>query len=331
VTTITVETLQYWIPGRDTSLGDILTNSFGCYAGILCADVWRVVLVPSRRVARRLAIGWTLLWAVVLTASAALTHISLGNFSSWGVWRPEDLQHDYFNGKILSATAGGLEAPGKIDGTSEDVRRRLSTDSVVVEGSVAGAALTGLYSSIASVYNFRKESIFMLGQRRGSLVFSLRMKTADFGVRTPMIRLDSVFPRHRPTNIDTIRVAGGIIHRQLWIRAEDHGVVRERTLPLDAGLGWSYFLPFDYEYGTEAPWLTALWLAGLAAPALAWATRAGRATVLAVAASLALALLAIPFLARAHPTPWWEWAALAAGSLLGFALGSVTVRASPPA
>jgi hypothetical protein len=53
--------------------------------------------------------------------------------------------------------------------------------------------------------------------------------------------------------------------------------------------------------------------------------------VLAVAASLALALLAIPFLARAHPTPWWEWAALAAGSLLGFALGSVTVRASPPA
>jgi hypothetical protein len=220
------------------------------------------------------------------------------------VWRPEDLQQDYFNGKVLSATAGGLRAPNEMDGTSEDVRSRLSTDSVVVEGAVAGTALSGPYSSIASVYNFRKQPIFMLGQRRGSLVFSLRLRAADFGVRNPMIRLDSVFPRHRPARLDTIRVAGGVIHRQLWIRAEDHGVVRERTLPLDAGLGWSYFLPFDYEYGTEAPWLTALWLAGLSAPALAWAVRAGRATALAVAASLALALLVIPYAVRAHPTAW---------------------------
>ena len=34
VTTITVETLQLGIPGRDTSLGDIFTNSFGGLLGI---------------------------------------------------------------------------------------------------------------------------------------------------------------------------------------------------------------------------------------------------------------------------------------------------------
>src|SRR5450432_3811762 len=68
VTTITVELLQLVIPGRDTSLGDIITNSSGGLIGILCADIWRVVLIPSRRDATRLAIGWTLLWVLVLTA-----------------------------------------------------------------------------------------------------------------------------------------------------------------------------------------------------------------------------------------------------------------------
>ncbi|HLB09638.1 MAG TPA: VanZ family protein, partial [Gemmatimonadaceae bacterium] len=72
VTTITVETLQLVIPGRDTSLGDIFTNSFGGFLGILCADVWRVVVLPSRRAATRLAIGWTVLWLLVLAMSGEL-------------------------------------------------------------------------------------------------------------------------------------------------------------------------------------------------------------------------------------------------------------------
>jgi hypothetical protein len=330
VTTITVELLQLYIPGRDTSLGDVFTNSFGGFLGILFADVWRVVLVPDRRAAKRLAIGWTVLWALVLMASAALTHISLSKSTMWGVWKPEDLHHDYFPGKVLSATAAGLPYPGGMNGASEDVRRRFVTDSVVVQGTVVGAALSGTYSSVANIYDYEKQQLFMLGQRRGNLIFTLRMRTADLKIKTPTIRLDSVFPRHRPLKLDTIYVAGGVVHKQLWIRAEDHGVVRERTLPLDAGLGWSYFLPFDYEYGREAPWLTALWLAGLSAPALHWATRAGRRAAFAVLASLAAALLVIPLAAGAHATAWWEWLALVAGACLGVAIGSATVRTRRP-
>jgi hypothetical protein len=330
VTTITVELLQLYIPGRDTSLGDIFTNSFGTLVGVLCADVWRIVLLPSRRYATRLAIGWTLAWIAMLTASAELTHISLPFTTTWGMWRPDLLQQDFFPGKVLSATAAGFRFPNDISGASDSVRAGLSSDSVVVQATVVGAALTGPRSPIASIYDYSRQQIFMLGQRNGNLTFTLRLGTANFGLQTPSIRLDSVFPRRRPVKLDTMRVAGGLIQRQLWIRAEDQGVVRERTLPLDAGLGWSYFLPFDYEYGAEAPWLTALWLAGLSAPALYWATRAGRTTATTVAASLALALLAVPYATRAHPTAWWEWLALAAGVLLGLGVGSVTVRSSRP-
>ena len=40
LTTVTVETLQYWIPGRDSSLGDLITNSSGAFIGVICADIW---------------------------------------------------------------------------------------------------------------------------------------------------------------------------------------------------------------------------------------------------------------------------------------------------
>jgi hypothetical protein len=330
VTTITVETLQLWIPGRDTSLGDVVTNTLGTVLGVLLADIWRVVLLPTRREARWLASGWTLLWALVLTASAVLAHISLPATSAWGVWDPDLLHHDRFPGRVLSATAGGLRTPDSISALSDDVRRRLSSDSVVVRAVVAGAVATSQVSAISTIADYKRAEIFMLGQRRGNLIFSLRMRTADARIETPVIKLDSVFPRRRPTKPDTIIVAGGLIHNRLWISEELHGVVRERTLPVDAGLGWSYFIPFDYEYGVEAPWLTVLWLAGLSAPAVYWAVRAGRTALIAVAAALAAALMAIPLATGVHATPWWEWIALALGACIGAAIGTGTVRASPP-
>ena len=230
----------------------------------------------------------------------------------------------------MSATAGGLRAPEEISIPNEDVRRRLSSDSVVVKATVVSAIATGPVSAISTIYDYQRSQIFMLGQRNGNLIFSLRMRTADAKVATPDIRLDSVFPRHRPRTPDTVFVAGGLIHHQLWISAERNGVTRERTQPVDAGLGWSYLLPFEYEYGSEARWLTLLWIAGLAAPAMYWATRARRATLLAVAATLVLSLALIPLATAVHTTAWWEWAGLAIGACIGALVGAVSVRASRP-
>jgi hypothetical protein len=330
VTTITVELLQLAIPGRDTSLGDVITNSSGAFIGIISADIWRVVVFPSRRAATRLAWGWTSLWMLVLTVSAELAHISLPGTTAWGVWRPELLHHDYFSGKVLSATAGGLRTPHAISATSADVRRRLSSDSVVVEATIVGGITTTPIAAIATVYDYNRSQIFMLGERNGNLIFSLRMRTADARVATPDIRLDSVFPRHGSRTPDTMVVAGGLIHHRLWISARKHGVVRERTQPIDAGLGWSYLLPFDYEYGPEAAWLTVLWLAALSAPAMYWATRAGRRGLLSVGAVLAATLLTIPLLAGVHATAWWEWGALALGACIGVLVGRYGARSSPP-
>jgi hypothetical protein len=156
------------------------------------------------------------------------------------------------------------------------------------------------------------------------------MRTADAKISTPTIRLDGVFRHRHRSSRDTIEVAGGLIHHRLWVSATEHGVQHERTLPVDAGLGWSYLLPFGYEYGPEAPWLTALWIAGLAAPGAYWATRATWRALLVVAAAMGAGLLAIPFAAGVHPTPWWEWIALVAGVLIGAGIGAVSLRVSRP-
>lgn len=330
VTTITVELLQLGIPGRDTSLGDVFTNSFGGLIGIVCADIWRIVILPSRREAGRIASVWVVVWLTVLATSAELAHISLPPTSAWGVWAPELLHHDYFAGTVHDATAGGLPTPSSMSATSADVRRRLSSDSVVVRAKVTGGAPTTPIAAIATIYDWKRAQIFMLGERRGNLTFSLRMRTADAKISTPAIRLDGVFLHRRRAQRDTLEVAGGLIAHRLWISAEQNGVRRERSLPVDAGLGWSYLLPFDYEYGDEAPWLTALWLAGLAAPAAYWAARAGVRATLAAAAVMAIGLLAIPFATGVHPTPWWEWLGLAAGLLAGAAVGTASARASRP-
>ena len=232
VTTITVELLQLWIPGRDTSLGDVLTNSLGGFIGIICADIWRVIVFPSRRAASRLAGGWTLLWVLVLAVSAELAHISLPSTTVWGTWRPELLHQDYFAGKVLAATAAGLPTPYAINGASAEVRRRLSSDSVVVRATIVGGIRSDPIAAIASVYDYRRSQIFMLGERKGNLIFSIRMRTADARVATPDIRLDSVFPPHRPAKPDTMLVAGGLIHNRLWISVRTHGVTREHMAKL---------------------------------------------------------------------------------------------------
>jgi hypothetical protein len=185
-------------------------------------------------------------------------------------------------------------------------------------------------AAIATVYDWKKAQIFLLGERLGNLTFSLRMRTADAKVATPAIRLDSVFVHRHRSRSDTIVVAGGLIDHRLWISATAGGVTRERTLPVDAGLGWSYLLPFEYEYGAEAPWLTGLWLAGLAAPGAYWALRGGIRALAVYTLVTAAGLLAIPFLTGVHATPWWEWVALVAGLMLGACVGTGSDRVSAP-
>jgi VanZ family protein len=73
-TTVTIEVLQYSaIPGRDSDLSDILSNTAGGVLGVALADARRRLLAPSAAAALRLSVGGAVVWC----AAAAGTQWAL--------------------------------------------------------------------------------------------------------------------------------------------------------------------------------------------------------------------------------------------------------------
>src|ERR1700688_4690962 len=72
---ISIETAQLLvIPGRDATLGDVLTNTLGGALGFAAVRHRRTWLQPSRRNATSFVVGWGGIWLAIQTISSyALT------------------------------------------------------------------------------------------------------------------------------------------------------------------------------------------------------------------------------------------------------------------
>ena len=64
-----IELLQLYVPGRDASTGDLLSNILGCLVGFAVVAGSRWWMYPSRRLASALSAGW----AVVIVGMISLT------------------------------------------------------------------------------------------------------------------------------------------------------------------------------------------------------------------------------------------------------------------
>lgn len=322
-TSLAIELLQMRVvTGRDASLGDLLTNSVGGVAGVVLADEWRRLLLPTARTARRAAWCWVGVSATVLALTSWGERTSLPRTTYWGQWTPELLYMDHFPGTLLGSWVGGIPFPQGAMGDSPAFRALLSSDSVLVVAEVRAGAPTSRMAPIASVFDWRRTEIFLLGQNERDLVFTMRANAARARVRNPAIRLDDVFPADARADgaATPLRLEGGKVHGELVAGVWQGGAWRERRVPLTPGLGWSYFSPFEYAFGAETPLISAIWLAGLLLPLGYWGgavdSRRER-VVMALAAALALAL-AGPLLGE-HAAAWWEWAGAAVGVVGGLA------------
>ena len=332
--TVAIELLQmHIIPGRDSSLGDVITNTLGGVIGVVLADSWRAWLLPTPQQARRELWSGVVVWVTVLAATVWALHRSLPDSTLWGQWDPAILHFDRFSGTIVKSDAAGFAFPPGARGSDPVFRRRLVSDSVLVSAEVVPGAPTERTAPILSVYDPARTQVFLLAQRQRELVFSIRMNAARAMVRDPIVGLENVFPTAadaRAAN-DTLHVAGGIIGDALVIRAMDdaHHVTRERRITLGPALGWTFFLPWPYAFGGETAALSALWIGGLFLPLAYWARRTRRpleaSAALGVAAIAGLAIA--PVVLHGAFVGWVEWAGVAVGLTLGAALGGG--RASP--
>lgn len=325
--TAAVELLQmHIIAGRDASLGDVITNTLGGALGVALVDSWRMWILPTPKQARRQLWGGAVVWIAILATTVWALHRSLPDTTLWGQWDPEILHFDRFTGTIVKADAAGFVVPPGARGSDPVFRKRLVSDSVLVRASVVPAAPTKRTAPIVSVYDPQKAQIFLLAQRQRALVFSIRMNAARAMIRDPIIGLDDVFPTAGAARAakDTLRVAGGIVDGALVIRASDsvRGTARERRITLGPALGWTFFLPWAYAFGSETAALSALWLGGLFFPLAYWGRRVRRPAESGAALGVALVvgLVIVPLVMGGAFVGWVEWLGIAAAGAAALAV-----------
>jgi hypothetical protein len=326
LTSFTIELLQMKvIVGRDASLGDLLANTLGSGLGALLAARWRQMVQPAAHSARRLALSYAvaLLWIWAGTAWALGPALPQG-VAWFGAWAPEFGNFERFLGKPLMVTAGGaplLPGPALDQQRIED---ELTARPALSFQAVLAAPPPGL-APIGVIVDAWHRNVMLIGQDRTDLVFGLRMRASIVRLRNPMAVLRGGLAG-RPG--DTVEAEGALRNNALELSSRSGDRLLTARLPVSASWGWSLVTPWDAGYGREMYLLTALWIAGLLAVLAYWSVWAGRAWYAILPVTTLLMLGAIPRLAGFSPVHWSEWAAAAAGSLLGAFAARAGARAA---
>jgi hypothetical protein len=300
---LAIELLQAkLVTGRDPSLSDVLTNSFGTFIGAALAAVAPGLWRPSVASARQLAIGAALGWLALLGLTGWLLTGDAAAGATRLVQAPAMPFLDHFNGSIEASEA----------------RERFGSHAL--SATVVTAGLTDRLAPVLELRDARRFALARLGQLGQKPVFSWRLHATRVLLRTPTVR---VYGGVLPDTATRAVLEGGKAGPVLWAAGTIAGQRHEARLALTPGLGWMLLLPLNYPFDLHSPWTSALWLSLPLLLVGFWAGRARMrlALLLAGAALLMLAGLegvAVVFhLARDGALAWgvglgavvggWAW------------------------
>lgn len=317
----TIEFTQGFVPGRYSSLADIVLNTLGALLGVALVRSAPRWLIPSARSAGRLALAASLAAAGVVALSAYLLVPSLPRAPLFAQWTPTPSHLRPFGGRVVHAeVAGAALVPGPVvDRTppgeasaSDRLRARLLAGAPVRVRAVAGPPAPGL-APIVRVVNTDREEVLLVGAAGEDVVLRRRLRASD-------ARLD--FPDLRATGALRGVAPGAPLEIGVTREGRAHCIaVNGRTwcgLGFTAGSGWALLLYVDSAPAQVKALASALWLALLLLPAGFWMRR-GPASAAAVVVAVAALALAPPVFGLL-PTPPPQWVGAALGLLCGAAL-----------
>jgi hypothetical protein len=276
--TVAIEALQFSVvPGRDSSLHDILGNAAGGALGVLVASRWRSLVRPTRGDARRLTAAAALAWCAILAATWWALRPDLDADRPAGGRVPHPVGVRPFDGELLEASLGDVELrTGPVDVERGGFGTRL-TRGVPIRIALTPGTPTPAMAPILVVTSERGEELALLAQEGRDLVFRLRMRADALRLRTPVARLRDAFP---PDSASLVTLA-------FLARLEGDALVVERTQGTAAGvgratvgrlarsplLGWSLLLPGGIARVVDHRLLSAMWLLAITFPVAYWARR----------------------------------------------------------
>lgn len=118
---LVIEALQlHIVAGRDSSVGDLISNTVGTAIGVLTVYKWESILRPSQQTARRLWISWSCVVLIVGASAAWLLLSAPPRQVYWSQWAPTRVGYNDFDGQLLELTLLGkpIDNATRIDPTS---------------------------------------------------------------------------------------------------------------------------------------------------------------------------------------------------------------------
>jgi VanZ family protein len=338
-----IETTQlFLIPGRDASVGDVLTNTLGGALGFAIGRYHPLWLRPPRRVAGNLTLGWAAFWLIIQTISSYGFALSLPDSQYYGQIARELGNFAVFSGTVLSASVGDLPIPNTAFHDSR-VAERLLLARATVTASVVPAKPPPKIAPIIRVVDAQQREIFLLAQDGDRFIFGVRTGAAAFHARPPFFALAGVFPtgpHGDASSYDSQTLTARYAAVGVSMGAHGSSTSSRVVIPIYASLGWTIWLPFQWLIqGTPAERVISLiWIACLVIPLGYWAVHLREQSspnrpssklafsVLLGAALLAAGLALIPSFFGLRAAPFVDWVATIGGLFIGCWLGLIGTR-----
>lgn len=332
--TCLIETLQFWIPGRDASVRDIMANFLGGMTGIALGRDWRVLARPNHRAARVVGAFALALWVLTQALTAWAMQISPPSEPWWSQRLPErDNYPAYFKGTLLEFSLGTVEMRENDELPSEttvELRKQL----------LAGAPLKVVVTDVGKTRRLGAVAIISGGPVNDVVwyafdgrdgVYGATVHGTLIGLRTPTVRIPNVV-FHTPG--DTIELTGSYHHGVYELRSRSLGGARLFVMHASPSMGWAFVLPFPlYAFDPNTLWLTALFVFAVWCLFGYWNARSVEPSNVIVPAAqmivaVVLGLWAIPMVFAIPVAHWSEWLAAIAGAAVGGVVASRIKRGS---
>ena len=308
--TLLVETVQLeLVAGRFASLTDIIANVTGGVVGAGVAARWPVISSPGPHLARCLAAAALVVCVAVFFVTGYLLAPSVphGEYLLHGESRSGE--HPVSAGAFI----GGVPVAG--GAAAGDLRDRLLRGKAVLELIVPTPA--------AAPQRVRVDGpdgvpVLLLARRGRNVEFRVHRNAADARVRYPELRVR--MPKDALADTGLIRIRAEAVRSAMRLSVVRPAAAVVTEFPITPGLGWSFFTSSYRVPPAVRPWVTALWIAILAAPIGYWSAHGwwpdARRQVLAglvAGMGLVVALAVSSQVFRIGFPAWFEWTAAAGG------------------
>ena len=309
-----IEVAQLFLPGRHPTLGDVVWNTAGTGAGVLVVTALRASARPLPGWRRMLPPGgYTALLVGGVTLAGWLAEPRPTRERFFGQWTPDLTFMPQYDGSVRSAWLSGRPLPaGGPFPSGIDTQALLRADWTLEVVFTKGSPPRSI-APVTSVYDALQEENLLLGVIGNDLVLRERLRSADFRLDRPDVRIGQALasvPTQTTVTVRARRVGGD--------RCIEIDGAEQCGLGLTVARIWSFLLNLEGAPESSRRRVDLVWLALLFLPLGLRAQSVIEGVAVSFGGAVAMALAAL--VVGLSPGP----GALLIGALAGGALGAAS-------